>query len=112
MVDPGWYKQSKVNRYTANMNMTYNISPKVSLSVVTMGSYRKQKAPGTLSQSVDPVFGEVKRDFDINPYSYSMNTSRTLDANTFYTRNYAPFNILHELSNNYMDLDVTDLVPG
>ena len=109
MVDPGWYKQSKVNRYTANMNMTYNISPKVSLSVVTMGSYRKQKAPGTLSQSVDPVFGEVKRDFDINPYSYSMNTSRTLDANTFYTRNYAPFNILHELSNNYMDLDVTDL---
>ena len=28
MVDPGWYKQSKVNRYTANLNATYNISDK------------------------------------------------------------------------------------
>lgn len=66
-------------------------------------SYRK-KAPGTLSQSIDPVSGEVRRDFDINPYSYSMNTSRTLDAHTFYTRNYADFNIRHELDNNYMNL--------
>lgn len=109
MVDPGWYKQSSVNRYTANMNTTINISPKLSFTAVTSGSYRKQKAPGTLSSSVDPVFGEVTRDFDINPYSYSMNTSRTLDANTYYTRNYAAFNILNELKNNYMDLDVTDL---
>ncbi len=108
MIDPGWYKQSNINRYTANMNATYNITDKISLSMITSGSYRKQRAPGTLSQSVDPVFGEVKRDFDINPYSYSMNTSRTLDQNTFYTRNYAAFNILHELDNNYMDLDVVD----
>jgi TonB-linked SusC/RagA family outer membrane protein len=26
MVDPGWYKQSSVNRYTANMNTTINFS--------------------------------------------------------------------------------------
>lgn len=109
MNDPGWYEQSKVNRYTANLNTTYNISKHLSLNLISSASYRKQRAPGTLSQSVDPVFGEVKRDFDINPYSYSMNTSRTLDANTFYTRNYAPFNILHELDNNYMNLDVVDL---
>ena len=38
-----------------------------------------------------------------------MNTSRTLDAHTFYTRNYADFNIRHELDNNYMNLDVVDL---
>ena len=38
-----------------------------------------------------------------------MNTSRTLDPYTFYTRNYAPFNILHELDNNYIDLDVVDV---
>ena len=109
MVDPGWYKQSKVNRYTANLNATYNISDKLSFNVITSGSYRKQRAPGTLSQTVDPVYGEVKRDFDINPYSYALNTSRTLDANTFYTRNYADFNILDELDKNYMNLDVTDL---
>ena len=109
MVDPGWYKQSKVNRYTANLNATYNISDKLSFNIITSCSYRKQRAPGTLSQTVDPVYGEVKRDFDINPYSYALNTSRTLDANTYYTRNYADFNILDELDKNYMNLDVTDV---
>jgi len=109
MNDPGWYKQSKTNRYTANINALYNISKKVSLNLIGNSSYRKQNAPGTLGQSIDVVSGEVKRDFDINPYSYSMNTSRALDPNAFYVRNYAPFNILNELNNNYMDLDVVDL---
>ena len=109
MNDPGWYKQSKTNRYTANINALYNVSKKVSLNLIGNSSYRKQKAPGTLGQSIDPVYGEVRRDFDINPYSYSMNTSRALDPNAFYVRNYAPFNILNELDNNYMDLDVLDL---
>ena len=109
MVDPGWYKKSSINRYTANMNTTYNISNKLSFTAITSGAYRKQSAPGTLSQDTDPVNGEVKREFDINPYSYSMNTSRTLDPNTYYTRNYAAFNIINELDNNYMDLNVVDL---
>lgn len=108
MNDPGWYKQSKVERYTANVSANYNISKKLTLNFLTMASYRKQRAPGTLSQSIDPVSGEVRRDFDINPYSYSMNTSRTLDPDAYYTRNYAPFNILNELENNYMDLHVVD----
>ena len=73
------------------------------------GSYRKQRAPGTLSSETDAVTGEIHRTFDINPYSYALNTSRALDANTFYTRNYAPFNIMHELDNNYIDLDVFDV---
>lgn len=51
----------------------------------------------------------MKRDFDINPYSFALNTSRTLDPNEYYVRNYAPFNIFHELDNNYMDLKVTDM---
>lgn len=109
MTDPGWYKDSEVNRYTANMNATYNISKQLSINLISSAAYRKQKAPGTLSQSVDPVYGEVKRDFDINPYSYALNTSRALDPSTMYTRNYADFNILHELDNNYMDLNVADL---
>ena len=108
MFDPGWYKQSKVQRYTANLNTTYKISRKVSLNMIANASFRKQRAPGTLSSDVDAVNGEVKRDFDINPYSYALNTSRAMDAGTFYTRNYAPFNILHELNNNYMDLGVND----
>jgi hypothetical protein len=62
-----------------------------------------------LASDIDVVSGEVKRDFDINPYSYALNTSRVLDPNEFYVRNYAPFNIMHELENNYMEFDVTDL---
>lgn len=106
MDDPGWTAQSKVQRYTANMNLTYKIFPTLSLNVISNASYRKQRAPGTLSSSINAVTGEVKRDFDINPYSYALNTSRTLDPDEFYTRNYAPFNIMYELDNNYLDLDV------
>ncbi|GAA4133426.1 SusC/RagA family TonB-linked outer membrane protein [Sphingobacterium kyonggiense] len=109
MNDPGWTKQSKTNRYTANLNMSYKIIPNLSLNLIANASNRKQRAPGTLSQETDPVFGEVKRNFDINPYNYAMNTSRALEVNTFYTRNYAPFNILHELENNYIDIDVSGL---
>jgi len=108
MYDPGWTKSSKVERYTANLNATYNIYKNLDINLISNASYRKQKAPGTLSSTTDAVTGTVKRDFDINPYSYAMNTSRTLDPNTYYTRNYAPFNILHELDANYMDLDVVD----
>lgn len=109
MTDPGWTKQSKVTRYTANLNSMYNITQTLRLNLIANGSYRKQRAPGTLSSQADPVSGEVKRDFDINPYSYALNTSRTLDPDAYYVRNYAPFNIFNELNNNYMDLKVTDL---
>ena len=109
MDDPGWTLQSKVKRYTANVNANYNLSKKLSLNMIGNASYRKQRAPGTTDQDVDAVTGSVSRAFDINPYSYAINTSRTLDPNTYYTRNYAPFNIKNELANNYMDLDVVDL---
>lgn len=89
MSDPGWTKTSKVERYTANINATYNIFKNLSLNLISNGSYRKQKAPGTLSSATNYVTGEVKREFDINPYSYALNTSRTLDPDEFYTRNYA-----------------------
>ena len=109
MNDPGWYKQSKVNRYTANLNTTFNISKQLSLNLLSNASYRKQRAPGTADQTVDVVNGEISRDFDINPYSYALNTSSTLDPNEYYTRNYADFNIFHELNNNYIELNVVDL---
>ena len=107
--DPGWTKQSSVNRYTGNLNVTYKLSEKTSVNLISNASYRKQRAPGTINSEWDVVSGEVKRDFDINPYSYALNTSRALDPNEYYTRNYAPFNIMHELENNYIDLAVNDL---
>ena len=107
--DPGWTKSSSVERYTANANGSFQISKNMTLNLLTNGSYRKQKAPGSLSQNVDVVNGEVKREFDINPYSFALNTSRTLDPAVYYRRNYTDFNIIHELENNYIDLNVVDL---
>lgn len=109
LVDPGWTKQSKVNRYTANLNTTYRISPKLSLGMIANASLRKQRAPGTITSSVDAVSGKVNRDFDINPYSFALNTSRILNPREYYVREFAPFNIFHELENNYLDLNVLDL---
>jgi len=109
MNDPGWSKASSVERYTLNANGSYNLYSNLTLNMQGTGSYRKQKAPGTLSLDTDPVSGEVKRGFDINPYSFSLNSSRTLDPEVFYRRNYAPFNILHELDNNYIDISVLNI---
>ncbi len=108
MFDPGWTEASKVERYTANFNANYKISSKVQANLIANTAYRKQMAPGTISGTTDPVTGEYSRSFDINPYSYALNTSRTLDPNEYYTRNYAPFNIKHELRNNYIDINAID----
>ncbi|MCQ2115513.1 MAG: SusC/RagA family TonB-linked outer membrane protein [Bacteroidales bacterium] len=108
MDDPGWTQQSNVRRYTANLNTSYKFLEKLTFNLISNASYRDQRAPGTLGQTTDVVSGEVKRDFDINPYSYALNTSRALDPDEYYTRNYAKFNIMHELDNNYIDLNVTD----
>jgi hypothetical protein len=110
MLDPGWYRKSSVNRYTALLNTTFNIVPNVlQIGLISNASYRTQTAPGTLSQDMDVVSGVVKRDFDINPYSFSLNTSRAMDRNDYYTRNHSPFNIVHELDNNFMNVVVTDI---
>lgn len=109
MDDPGWTEQSKVRRLTYSINATYNISKKVTLNLIGNTAYRKQRAPGTVSQTTDPASGSVSRDFDINPFSYAINASRALDPNEYYTRNYAPFNIHNELANNFIDFNVLDM---
>ena len=109
MNDEGWYKSSDVQRYTFNANASYDLSKTLRVKLLTSDSFRKQSAPGTLSQDVDVVSGEVKRGFDINPYSYALNTSRVTDPTATLTRNYADFNIFKELDNNYIDIGVTDM---
>ena len=109
MLDPGWYKQSKVKRYTANVNTTYNIYKNLSLNLISNASYRQQNAPGTMNSTLDIASGKMSRGFDINPYTYALNTSRTLDPSVDYISNYAPFNILHELDNNYIEIIMVDV---
>lgn len=105
ILDPGWTLASKLRRYTASFTLDHHINDKLSINLHGKVYTRNQEAPGTLNRQIDVVYGEVFRNFDINPYYYALSTSRTLDPNDFYRRDYAPFNIKHELKNNYMDLN-------
>lgn len=113
--DDGWTVADGVKRYTANLRNDYNLSKKVKIGVQVVGSVRQQMAPGSLSRRSNTVEGSYDRDFDINPFSYSLNTSRALTAYDqngeleYFTRNYAPFNIVNEINNNSIKLNVADL---
>jgi TonB-linked SusC/RagA family outer membrane protein len=112
--DSGQTIGNSVDRFTGNFRINFKMSPKLSGELLANGSVRNQKAPGTLERTSDPVYGKFSRDFDINPYSYALNTSRTMTAfdengnREFFTRNFSPFNILHEIDNNYLNLGNID----
>lgn len=70
--DDGWTVADGVKRYTANLRNDYNLSKKVKIGVQVVGSVRQQRAPGSLSRRSNTVEGSYDRDFDINPFSYSL----------------------------------------
>ncbi len=113
--DGGWTIADNVKRFTLNFRNNYNFSDRLTAGFLTVGSVRQQKAPGALSRVSNPVSGQFDRDFDINPFSYALNTSRTVtpyDENgelEYFRRNFAPFNIIDELRNNRLSIDVLDL---
>ncbi|TCD12517.1 SusC/RagA family TonB-linked outer membrane protein [Pedobacter frigidisoli] len=112
--DSGQTVGNSVDRFTGNFRANFKMSSKLSAEILMNGSVRDQRAPGTQERTSDPVYGKFSRDFDINPYSYALNTSRTMTAfdengnREFFTRNYSPFNILHEIDNNYLTLGNID----
>ena len=113
--DEGWTIADGVNRYTANLRNDFKVTDNFRIGVQVVGSVRQQKAPGTLSRKTNVLEGSYVRDFDINPYSYALNTSRALTAYDeegnleYFQRNYAPFNIINELQTNGIKLNVIDL---
>ncbi len=131
--DKGWTIADNVKRYTANLRSDYKLSEKLTAGVIVSGSIRDQVTPGSQGRSNNVVAGEYSRDFDINPFSYALNTSRALtafqqngdleyfdvlptyksfvgdDNLEYFTNYYAPFNIINELKNNKIELNVLDL---
>ena len=113
--DQGQTIADRVSRFTGTARNTYFISDQFTFGLKLSASYRDQIAPGTRNRELDPITGQFNRDFDINPYSYSLNTARSIrpfDENgnlEFFRRNFAPFNILHELENNFIDINVLDV---
>lgn len=112
--DPGWTISDKVDRFTANMNSTIKLNDRVEVNINTNNSLRIQQVPGALDREMDVVSGQYNRNFDINPFSYALNASRTMGARDedgnyeWYKMNHAPFSILNESLNNYIDLDYLD----
>ncbi|MFA8434643.1 MAG: SusC/RagA family TonB-linked outer membrane protein [Marinifilaceae bacterium] len=113
--DHGYTIADNVDKYTASLRLQFKPVDKLSIGVKLSANVRDQKVPGTKNRSYDLVTGEYTRDFDINPFSYALNTSRSMRARNengnleFFRRSYAPFNIIHELNNNYVDIAVKDL---
>ncbi len=113
--DEGQTIGDNAQRYTTKLNTRFNLTDKFSIGTSLTGSFRDQRAPGTNDRSLDPITGEFDREFEINPYNFSLTNSRSVtpfDENgnlEFFRKNYAPFNIIHELQNNFIDIDVTDI---
>jgi TonB-linked SusC/RagA family outer membrane protein len=113
--DNGQTIADNVKRYSGTAKNTFYLSDKVMLDLKLTGNYREQRVPGTQNRDFDPITGRYKRDFDINPLSYALNTSRSIrpyDSNgelEYFRRNYAPFNVLRELDLNYINISVADI---
>ncbi|MEQ8302675.1 MAG: SusC/RagA family TonB-linked outer membrane protein [Cyclobacteriaceae bacterium] len=112
--DQGQTIADKVQRFTGTARNTYFLSDKFTFGLKLTASYRDQQAPGARNREFDPITGRYSRGFDINPFSYALNTSRSIrpfDENgnrEYFRRNFAPFNILDELELNKMDINVSD----
>lgn len=112
--DNGWAKGYGTRRYTANMRANYKMSERLSLGFISSASIREQTTPGANDRKADVMTGGYDRSFDINPYSYALNTSRALTAYDekgeleYFKRDLAPFNIIHELDNNTIRTNLLD----
>lgn len=112
--DAGWAKGNQARRLTANLRTNFTPNDKLSYGFMATAYIRDQFAPGTLQREENKEAGGFKREFDINPFNYAINTSRTTpvyndDGSYYYIRqNFAPFNILEELENNYLQIKSMD----
>lgn len=113
--DNGQTIADQVKRYSGTAKNSFQFTNKFNLDLKLTANYRSQQVPGTQNRDFDPITGRFRRDFDINPLSYALNTSRSIrpydsDGNLeYFRRNYAPFNILRELELNYININVADI---
>lgn len=113
--DNGQSIADNVKRFSGTAKNSFQFTKKFSMDLKLTANYRLQKVPGTQNRDFDPITGRFRRDFDINPLSYALNTSRSIrpydsEGNLeYFRRNYAPFNILREVGLNYININVADI---
>jgi len=101
------------NRYTANMRANFAVSNRLTIGAILSGSVRDQLIFGASESETEN--GITTREYDVNPYNYAINTSRAMrpyDDNgrlEYYKKDFAPFNILNEIRNNYINVGAIDL---
>ena len=114
--DSGRTIADDVTKYTATMKANFKVSDRLNVGVKLSMNHRDQKLPGSKDRDFNAVDGVYERDFDINPFSYALNASRSMRAYDdngdleFFRRDYSPFNVIHELNNNSVDLVSTDVI--
>ncbi|CAH8285379.1 TonB-linked SusC/RagA family outer membrane protein [Mariniflexile fucanivorans] len=113
--DEGQSIADNVENYTTNLNADFNLSDNFVLGFKLTGNVRDQRIAASQDREFDALSGVYERNFDINPFNFALYSSRSMtpyDENgdlQYYRRNWAPFNILHEVQNNFVDLDLIDL---
>lgn len=114
--DAGMAKAAdKVDRYTASLRGDFDLTTKIKLGIKLSANIRDQRVPGTKDRNFDSSTGVFVRDFDINPFNYVLNTSRSMRAYDdngnleYFRRSFSDFNIIHELNNNFVDVTVNDI---
>lgn len=114
--DSGQTIGDNVKNYTGQIKADFKLSEKLRVGLKVAGNVRSQKLPGSRDRKFNAVDGVYERNFDINPFNYALYTSRSIrprdesGALEFFRRDYAPFNILHELDHNFIDVDVNEVI--
>ncbi|MGE9310693.1 SusC/RagA family TonB-linked outer membrane protein [Niabella sp. CJ426] len=97
-------------RYTIDMRTTLNLTSRLDLDVDINANFRNQLTPGTFNSTISNTNSEITRPFENNPTVYAISTSRAMTPYSadggykYYRRNFAPFNILEELNENFSTL--------
>lgn len=102
-----------MDRITANLQTGIQVTDAFHIDVNANLSARNQLAPGTYNSGT--LYSDVTRNFEINPAIYAMSASRAMypyqaDGNyKYYLNNYAPFNIIEELKENFTELKSNEI---
>jgi TonB-linked SusC/RagA family outer membrane protein len=101
-----------MDRGTLDARSQIDLTKRLKVDVLANWNKRGQRAPGTHDSGTR--YANVARDFEINPAIYAMSSSRSMylfqsdGSYKYYLNNYAPFNIVEELRENYSDIDVQE----
>ena len=90
--DPGWSKFQNSQSYYFNLNANFKPHKDWTFGIIANASYLKERGYG-----------------DFKALDYAKTTTRTMDPDTYYAYQYTPFNIKHELKNNYTDYKTGDI---